>query len=142
MLTLPTARARWHRAFPELERDTEVVIGALKEGLPAGRIDALTAALGVSASRLADVLSIPTSTLARRRKAGRLDRDESERAYRLARLVDRAADVFGSVEDGGEWLKRPQYGLGGLVPLAYADTEPGARAVEDLLGRIEHGIPA
>ena len=143
-MTSPPApsRARWYRTFPELDRDTAAVIGALKAGLPADRVDALTAALGVPVARLADVLSIPTSTLARRRKAGRLDRDESERAYRLARLVDRAADVFGSVGAGVEWLKRPQYALGGEVPLAYADTEPGARAVEDLLGRIDHGIPA
>ena len=91
---------------------------------------------------MADVLSIPTSTLNRRRKAGRLDRDESERAYRLARLVDRAADVFGSVESGVEWLKRPQFALGGVTPLTYADTEPGAREVENVLGRIEHGVAA
>ena len=138
----PLSRDRWYRTFPELGRDTGALIGALKTGLPADRVDALTTALGVSTARLAAVLSIPTSTLSRRRKTGRLDRDESERAYRLAHLVDRAADVFGSVAAGVEWLKQPQYALGGQVPLTYADTEPGARAVEDLLGRIEHGIPA
>ena len=86
------SRARWHRTFPELDQEVGPLIDALKGGLPASRVDALTTALGLPASRVADVLSIPTSTLNRRRKAGRLDRDESERAYRLARLVDRAAD--------------------------------------------------
>jgi uncharacterized protein (DUF2384 family) len=34
----------------------------------------------------------------------------------------------------------PQFGLGGAVPLEYAETEVGAREVENLLGRIEHGV--
>ena len=136
------SRARWHAAFPELDQDVAPLIDALKRGLPASRIDALTDILGVPTARVADVLSIALSTLGRRRKAGRLDRDESERAYRLARLVDRAADVFGSVEDGVEWMRRPQFALGGATPLAFADTEPGAREVEHVLGRIAHGVVA
>lgn len=136
------SRTLWHRTFPELDQEVGALIDALKGGLPASRVDALTDTLGLPASRVADVLSIPTSTLNRRRKAGRLDRDESERAYRLARLVDRAADVFGSVENGVEWLKRPQFVLGGATPLLFADTEPGAREVEHVLGRIEHGVVA
>ena len=136
------SRIRWHEAFPELDQDVAPLIDALKRGLPASRIDALTDILGVPTARVADVLSIALSTLGRRRKAGRLDRDESERAYRLARLVDRAADVFGSVEDGVEWMRRPQFALGGATPLAFADTEPGAREVEHVLGRIAHGVVA
>jgi len=31
-------------------------------------------------------------------------------------------------------------GLGGETPLEYAETEVGAREVEDLLGRIEYGV--
>jgi putative toxin-antitoxin system antitoxin component (TIGR02293 family) len=38
------------------------------------------------------------------------------------------------------WLKSPQKALGGKTPLEYSDTEPGAREVEDLLGRLEHGV--
>jgi len=40
------------------------------------------------------------------------------------------------------WLSSPQRGLGGAVPLDYAETEIGAREVEDLLGRIEYGVYA
>ena len=32
--------------------------------------------------------------------------------------------------------------LGGATPLGFARTEPGVREVEDLLGRIEYGIPS
>jgi uncharacterized protein (DUF2384 family) len=37
-------------------------------------------------------------------------------------------------------FEKIQKGLGGKTPLEYADTEPGAREVEDLLGRLEHGV--
>ena len=38
------------------------------------------------------------------------------------------------------WLRSQQLGLGGEVPLDYAESEVGAREVEDLLGRIEFGV--
>ena len=39
-----------------------------------------------------------------------------------------------------KWLKEEAYGLGDVSPLEYAVTEIGAREVEDLLGRVEHGV--
>ena len=39
-----------------------------------------------------------------------------------------------------KWLKEPSWALGDVTPLQYADTELGAQGVEDLLGRIEHGV--
>jgi uncharacterized protein (DUF2384 family) len=38
------------------------------------------------------------------------------------------------------WLKRPQIGLGGRIPLAMLTTDPGRDQVEKLLLRIEHGV--
>ena len=130
------------RAFPELAHETPDLIAAIKAGFPADRVENLRDSLELSTRRISDLLNIPSSTLARRRRAGRLDRDESERTYRVAHLLERATEVFGSLERARAWLKAPQYALGGAPPLAFADTEPGAREVERLLGRIEHGIPA
>ena len=39
-----------------------------------------------------------------------------------------------------KWLKDPAWALGDIPPLTYADTELGSKEVEDLLGRIEHGV--
>ena len=143
MQTTSTRDASWLQdTFPELQVDTSELIRKLKKGLPVDRVGTLQDALEVPMAQMTEVLSIPSSTLARRRQAGRLDRDESERTYRIARLVLRAAEVFGSLERARQWLKKPQYALGGATPLAFADTEPGAREVEDLLVRIDHGMPA
>lgn len=40
------------------------------------------------------------------------------------------------------WLATPQIGLGVATPLVFAETEVGAREVEDLLIRIEFNVNA
>lgn len=129
-------------SFPELNEDLLTAIAALDAGLPVERVDALAYSLEVPTGRVSEALSIPASTFNRRRQSGRLDRGESERAFRLAGLIRRAATVFGSVPSGVAWLKNPQFALGGATPLSFSVSELGAREVENILGRIEHGIPA
>lgn len=65
-------------------------------GLPAaGAVDAAVRAVGIGQTDLAKLLDIPERTLARRKKEGTLNRDESGKLVRLARVVERAAEVFG-----------------------------------------------
>lgn len=61
---------------------------------------------------------------------------------RVARLHSMAEDVLGSKHDASEWLTTPNRGLGGVSPVKFAVTETGGREVEDLLGRIAHGLAA
>jgi len=50
-------------------------------------------------------------------------------------------DLFeGDVAAVHRWLTRPNRALGYVPPLSYAKTEVGAREVEDLIMRLEHGI--
>ena len=86
------------------------------------------------------LLGISKATLHRRKHTGRLDAAESDRVVRFARLLGQAASVMESLENGRRWLTSPQVGLGGAIPLEYAETEVGAREVENLLGRIEYGV--
>jgi putative toxin-antitoxin system antitoxin component (TIGR02293 family) len=46
----------------------------------------------------------------------------------------------GDVAAAVNWLNTPRKLLGDRSPLAYARTETGAREVENLIGRLEHGI--
>ena len=78
-------------------------------------------------------------SLQRRKSQGRLARYESDRLYRLARLVSLAANFLGDRQTAIAWLKRPNRALGGVAPLAIIDTELGARQVENVLGRIGYG---
>ena len=121
-------------------RDRGDVIHVLKQGLPISAFERLQEEIGIPAKTLAATANIAVRTLARRKKEGRLQTDESERLLRVGVLFDRAVEVLGDLEAARRWFKSPRKALGGQSPLAYADTEPGVREVEDLLGRIEHGV--
>ena len=116
------------------------LIEAIQQGLPIKVLDDLQSRLIMSIEKLAPMLGISKATLHRRKIEGRLGRDESDHVIRFARLFGKAVEVFESEEAARGWLKSPQVGLGGAVPLDFAETEIGAREVEDLLGRIEYGV--
>lgn len=118
------------------------LIQSLKTGLNVDEFEELRQKLDLPMDRLAEILGISRATLHRRKLSGRFQMDESDRILRLARLLGRAAEVMESLEDGRQWLASPQIGLGGATPLDYAETEFGAREVENLLGRIEYGVYA
>ncbi|MBS0562365.1 MAG: DUF2384 domain-containing protein, partial [Proteobacteria bacterium] len=77
-----------------------------------------------------------------RRKAGTLTPEQSDRILRLARILAAAEETFGAQDKAARWLRRPTAPLGGEAPLDRLDTDQGAREVENLLGRIAHGIAA
>ncbi len=62
------------------------------------------------------------------------------RMRRLKRVATRAEEVFGDPAKARRWMRKPKRSLLGETPLAYLASEDGARVVEEMLGRIEHGI--
>ena len=94
---------------------------------------------GLTLKELADALDLSSRSLQRRRRTGRLARFESDRLYRLARIVALARQSFGEDDVATRWLKRSNRALGGVAPIQALDTEAGAREVENVLGRIAYG---
>jgi putative toxin-antitoxin system antitoxin component (TIGR02293 family) len=116
------------------------LIRKIQKGLRFSELETLQDSIDLPFEQLAAKLAISRSTLQRRKAAGRLSPDESDKVMRLSRLLEHATKVFGDIERARAWLKFPQRGLGGAVPLDYAETEVGAREVDDLLGRIEYSV--
>ena len=116
------------------------LIRQIQKGLRFSELETLQNSLEMPFEQLAVKLSISRSTLQRRKAAGRLSPDESDKVIRYSRLLQQAVDFFGDIEKARAWLKHPQYGLGGAVPLDYARTETGAREVENLLGQMKYGV--
>ena len=116
------------------------LIRQIQKGLRFSELETLQNSLEMPFEQLAAKLSISRSTLQRRKAAGRLSPDESDKVMRFSRLLEHATKVFGHIDKARAWLKHPQYGLGGAVPLDYAETEIGAREVDNLLGRIEYSV--
>ena len=117
-------------------------VNAVKRGLPIACVDDLRKSLGVSQQIFGRVTNMSERTIVRRKAepSGRLKADESERVLRIGLLFDRTVAALGGTEQARAWLKAPNWALGGKTPLDFADTEPGAREVENVLGRIEHGV--
>ena len=116
------------------------LIRQIQKGLRFIELETLQHSLDMPFEQLAAKLCISRSTLHRRKAAGRLSPDESDRVVRYSRLLKYATRVFVDIDRARAWLKHPQFGLGGAVPLDYASTEAGAREVENLLGRIEYSV--
>jgi putative toxin-antitoxin system antitoxin component (TIGR02293 family) len=116
------------------------LIRRIQRGLRFRELELLQDSMHIPMEKLAEKLSISRSTLQRRKAVGRLSPDESDKVMRFWRLLRQAANVFGGIDKAEVWLKHSQPGLGGAVPLDYAETEVGAREVENLLGRIEYGV--
>src|SRR6266513_3759566 len=116
------------------------LIRQIQKGLRFSELETLQNSIDLPFEQLAAKLSISRSTLQRRKVSGRLSPDESDKVIRYSRLIQQAADFFGEIGKARAWLKHPQYGLGGAVPLDYARTEAGAREVENLLGRMKYGV--
>ena len=121
-------------------KNIDDLIRKVQRGFPVSSFEKLRRKLDVSDNLLSQVINIPMRTLTRRKQQGRLNVVESEKVLRIARLYDKALEVFEDEEAAEKWLKEPARGLGGVIPLEYAKTELGAQEIEKLLIRIEHGV--
>lgn len=121
--------------------DTPRLVERVEQGLPYSSLERLRENVGLSRDEISELVQIRPRTLDRRKKEGRLHPDESDRLLRASRVFGQAIALFeGGAEGAMRWLSSPQRALGGAVPLEMARTEIGAREVEGLIGRLEHGV--
>lgn len=113
---------------------------AVRGGLPFTALLELARHLQLSPQHIASVLGIPPRTVARRKESRHLSPQESDRLYRVARVVSEASETLGSLEKARVWLKSPNRALACETPLDLLDTEIGARQVEDVLMRLNYGL--
>ena len=118
-------------------QSTSQIREILSSGLERIAFDRLKQVTNASREELGNVVRIPARTIARRKK---FKPDESERILRVASAFQKSLEVLGNLEDARHWFNSPKRALGERTPLEFCDTGPGAEEVENLLGRIEHGV--
>ena len=130
----PSARS----LLPELRPDP---VAAVRAGVPTAALDRLQSHLQVSDARLAPLLGVSPRTLRRRRTAGTLTPDASDRLVLVAEVVAFAQRALDGVDPAREWLRAPHSLLGGASPLDQMDTRVGMNEIKTMLVHVEHGIP-
>lgn len=121
--------------------DDRVVVEKAREGLPFAEFERLAGVLELNTQEQAAILSINERTMARRiAERGNLHPLESERLVLLQKLAEYGVEVFEDVGKFNRWLRRPLPLLGGKSPLQYLDMSTGFVVVEQVLGRLAHGV--
>ena len=113
---------------------------AIRAGIPPRAVDrVLDAGLLQPAELYA--LVIPRRTLAHRKeKRQPLTPEESDRLTRVVRVLARAEEALASGEKAAHWVRTANRALSGHRPLDLLASDVGARMVERVLGRVEHGV--
>lgn len=117
------------------------IIDCIRKGYSWASVERCQKDFDIKDDALARIIGVSGRTLTRIKKPGAaLDAVASDRLYRAMKIFHLALDVFEDRPNAVRWLQREQPGLGGRTPLDLLDTEPGAHAVETLLGQLEHGV--
>lgn len=109
----------------------------ITQGFPAASIKVLQNHLSFNESEMAQMVSLSSKTF-RERKL--FKGNEGNHAYTVARIIVVAEEALGDRTAAREWLQAKQTSLGNRIPLKLISTSAGAQAVEDVLGRIKHGV--
>ena len=113
----------------------------IAEGFPYSYVSQFQQMTQLPLERVLEWIRLPLRTLTRRKVEGRLAPDESERLFRSAYVFEQAVNLFEDDRSAAiHWLQTPQPALGGSEPLEFSRTDLGAREVEDLIGRLQHGV--
>ena len=84
-----------HMASTLLKATTQQRIQAIKKGLAYKVFENLSKDLELPTSELAQIIGVPNRTLQRRKQEGYFASDESDRLFRIVRLVERSKEVLG-----------------------------------------------
>ena len=122
-------------------RDPPDLIKIVVKGAPVADAGKLIRHFNIERDVVETYLSGTPVKFKRREASGRFSREESERLVRFARLMGAAEELHdGDADAARRWMQTPKPALGGATPLEYAKIEVGAREVEHLIGRLEHGV--
>ena len=116
------------------------VINKLEIGIPVNVIEKIASYLDISVNELMIYLRISRSTWHRRKKAGKLDFNLSDKVFQLSKLLEYAEGVFGSIEKVRLWFKLPSIVFENRRPIELVSSLSGMNLINDELIRIEHGV--
>jgi putative toxin-antitoxin system antitoxin component (TIGR02293 family) len=110
-----------------------------EKGLPLTAVESLKDQ-GLTFTEISDIVISPRTLKHRKSRKEKLSSVETDRALRVARIVDLADKVFGSRMKALLWLRSADDRLDNRTPMQMLVNESGGRLVESMLWQIDEGI--
>lgn len=119
------------------------VVSSSRRGVLRSEVDVIAALVGLTDKEMAYALNMTPRNLHRLKDDQRFSTDASERLLLLKNLLLHALDTFeGRKTTVLQWLRTPIRELANQTPLQLLDTVTGFGLVDDVLGRLDYGLPA
>lgn len=119
------------------------VIRTSREGVERSMVDHVSEMVKLTDNEMAYLLGMTPRNLHRISSDKRLGIDTSERLLLLKNILIHALDIFEGKETiVRNWLRTPISELNDQTPLQMMDTVTGFSLVDDVLGRLDYGLPA
>jgi putative toxin-antitoxin system antitoxin component (TIGR02293 family) len=109
------------------------------QSVPWSSVGGFSTRLGIEPAALLRLIGISERTAIRRKTEGYLKPDEADRLLRIGRIYEEATRVLGAEDRAAGWLSHPSPYLYNMTPLSLLDSDGGAQAVSEELGRIDYG---
>jgi putative toxin-antitoxin system antitoxin component (TIGR02293 family) len=109
------------------------------QSVPWSSVAGFSTRLGIEPAALLRLIGISERTAVRRKAEGYLKPDEADRLLRIGRIYEEATRVLGAEDRAAGWLNHPSPYLYNMTPLSLLDSDGGAQAVSEELGRIDYG---
>ena len=130
-------------APPAARTSAFALVQSSRQGLLRAEVDAVAALVGLTDNEMAYALNMTPRNLHRLRAEQRFGVDASERLLLLKNLLLHALDTFeGRKSTVLHWLRTPIRELANQTPLQLTDTVTGFGLIDDVLGRLDYGLPA
>ncbi|OJV19005.1 MAG: hypothetical protein BGO21_01910 [Dyadobacter sp. 50-39] len=119
------------------------VVKTSREGILRSVADDVSDLVGLTDNEIAYILGMTPRNLHRIQGEKRLATDASERLLLLRNILIHALDTFEGKENVvRHWLRTPIAELNDQTPLQMMDTVTGFGLVDNVLGRLDYGLPA
>lgn len=127
-------------SFVGLKAVSDLELALLPEkGLPLTAVQSLKNQ-GLTFTEISNIVISPRTLKHRKSRKEKLSSVETDRALRVARIVDLADRVFGSRSKALLWLRSVDDRLDNRTPMQMLVNESGGRLVESMLWQIDEGI--
>lgn len=128
---------------PNFIRSPFGVINDSRQGVLRSQVDDVAALVGLTDKEMAFALNMTPRNLHRLKNEQRFGVDASERLLLLKNLLMHGLDTFeGRKLTVLQWLRTPIRELANQAPLQLLDTVTGFGLADDVLGRLDYGLPA